>query len=127
MSDFEPDAPDRITTERPRELAGIEQDAARLAEVIERYALLDLPESPVAERHAQRLRFALARLCETRRESPAATRAEIALWILETHVENAAAFVNRLLREARRRPGRRTMHAEVDEAATLMERRLSAA
>jgi hypothetical protein len=127
MSGFDPDAPEGITTERSPEARGIEQDAERLAEVIERYALLELPESQVAERHAQRLRFALARLCEARRESPAATRAEIALWILETHVENAAAFVNRLLREARRRPGRRAVHAEVDEAATLLERRLSAA
>jgi hypothetical protein len=131
MSAPTPDEPAGIVQERAEDTgSGIEGDASRLAAVIEKYATLGLPESPVADRHAERLRFALMRLVQARSEAATgapASRAEIALWILETHVENAAAFVNRVVRDARRRPGRRSVHAEVDEAATLMEQRLSAA
>jgi hypothetical protein len=111
--------------------AQIEADAARLLSVLESVAASKLTMAPQAQKYADRLTFAIARLDEMKRAAQAdagvfaPARAEVAASILEGHVAGAAGFINRTMREVRRAPGRRELRAEVDEAIEAVDGELS--
>ena len=115
-----------------QEGAQIESDGQRLLEALEAITASRLPQSQEAEKYVLRLRFALGRVEETKRQAEqhggvfAPARAEVALSILEGHVAIGAGFVSRTMRHARRAAGRRELHASVDEAVTLGEEQTSA-
>ena len=105
----------------------IEVDAERMLLGIDALVLAGVPEAALAERYATRLRFALGRVDELKRAAIAdggafaPARLEVATWILESHVHTSAAFINRTVRQAKRTPGRRSAHAEVNEAIEFIE------
>lgn len=80
-----------------------------------------------AGKHRERLRFAVDRLEElrglARQEGGVFTpgRAEVALSILEGQVALTAAFINRMMKDLRRRPGRREALAAADETVAIIE------
>jgi hypothetical protein len=86
-----------------------------------------------AGRHAERVRFSLARVAELKRAAQAdggafaPARVEVALCILENHVALAAGYVARTMQRARRGPGRRSVRATVDEAVSYIEEQREAA
>jgi hypothetical protein len=107
--------------------AQVELDAERLLVALEAIVVSEVPATQDAEKYIARLNFAMGRVSEMRRQSQdeggvfAPARAEVALSILEGHVAVAAGFINRTMRKARRAPGRRELHASVDEAVALVE------
>ena len=109
----------------------IETDAARLLSVLEAVAGSKLTMAAQAQKYADRLTFAIARLDETKRAAEieggvfAPARAEVAASILEGHVAGAAGFINRTMRQVRRTPGRRALRVEVDEAIEIIDAELS--
>ena len=109
------------------ERAPIEQDAQLLLLALTAVAASKPDAALDAEKYTTRLNFALGRVEEMRRQSEALggvfapARAEVALSILEGHVAMAAGFINRTMRTVKRSPGRRELHAAVDEAVTLVE------
>jgi hypothetical protein len=86
-----------------------------------------------AVKHTERLRFAMDRLLELRTIASseggvfAPARAEVALSILEGQVALTAAFINRTMKDLRRKPGRREAHATADEALSLADNQASEA
>jgi hypothetical protein len=82
-----------------------------------------------AVKHTERLRFATDRLRDLRTIANdeggvfAPARAEVALSILEGQVALTAAFINRTMKDLRRKPGRREAHAAADEAMSLADDR----
>lgn len=113
--------------------AQVELDAERLLVALEAIAVSETPAAQDAEKYTMRLNFALGRVEEMRRQSQAdggvfaPARAEVSLSILEGHVAVAAGFINRTMRSVRRAPGRRELHASVDEAVALVEDQSKAA
>jgi hypothetical protein len=113
------------------ESAQVEIDASRLLEVLEAVAGSQLAMAPQAQKYADRLTFAIARLDEMKRAAQtdrgvfAPARAEVAASILEGHVAGAAGFINRTMRQVRRTPGRRELRVEVDEAIEIIDNELS--
>jgi hypothetical protein len=113
-----------IVAERP-----LEDDARRMLEALDALALARADASANAERFAFRVRFALARREELLAAAAieggafAPARAEVALSILEGHLQTAAAFINRTLRDAARRPGRAGVRRAVEEAVIAVEQR----
>ena len=80
-----------------------------------------------AEKHRERLKFALERLDELQTIASgeggafAPARAEVALSILEGQVALTAAFINRTMQHLRRKPGRREALAAADETRSFVE------
>jgi hypothetical protein len=113
------------------ESAQVEIDASRLLEVLEAVAGSQLAMAPQAQKYADRLTFAIARLDEMKRAAQtdrgvfAPARAEVAASILEGHVAGAAGFINRTMRQVRRTPGRRELRVEVDDAIEIIDSELS--
>lgn len=111
----------------------MEGDALRLIVALDAVAAIDADAARNTERYQERLRFALRRVDELRHEAKAeggvftSARLEIAFSILETHVQTSAAYVNRVVKRARRVPGRSTVRATVDEAVAAIETRADAA
>jgi hypothetical protein len=107
--------------------AQIDLDAQRLLLALEAIVVSEAPAAAAAEKYTARLNFALERVEELRMQAEtlggvfAPARAEVALSILEGHVAVAAGFINRTMRSVKRSPGRRELHAAVDEAVTLVE------
>lgn len=105
----------------------VELDAQQLLLALTAVAASKPDAAADVEKYAMRLNFALGRVEEMRRQAEtlggvfAPARAEVALSILEGNVAVAAGFINRTMRTVKRSPGRRELHAAVDEAVTLAE------
>jgi hypothetical protein len=109
----------------------VESDATRLLDVLQAVAGSQLAMAQQAQKYADRLTFAMARLEELKAAAEGASgvfapaRAEVAASILEGHVAGAAGFINRTMRQVRRSAGRRELRAEVDEAIGAMDDELT--
>lgn len=81
--------------------------AERVAEALENATLTDQSEARDAKRYATRIEFALGRVNELRTIAQARqsvfedARLDVALTILETHVVQAACFIDRIARRQR--------------------------
>lgn len=124
-----PDAPS--TAERIHEhaafAAGIERHAARLIVALDAVTALGASETREARKHAERLRFGLARVAQLRPAAAAEggafapARLDVAVSILETYVELAANFVTHTVARTRR-VDRHDFAAAVAEAEAAVER-----
>jgi hypothetical protein len=116
--------PQPLTTDRGEQAA---QDAEHLSLALTAVAATRPELTYDAFKHSERLRFATQRLSELRDLAAseggafAPARAEVALSILEGQVALTAAFINRTMKDIRRRPGRRETHAAADEALSNMD------
>jgi hypothetical protein len=105
----------------------VRQDAEHLSLALTAVAATRPELTYDAFRHSERLRFGVDRLNELRELAAseggafAPARAEVALSILEGQVALTAAFINRTMKDIRRRPGRREMRAGADEALSLAD------
>lgn len=105
----------------------MEADAERMLAALAALTAAGRGDALDAERYALRLRFALDRLDDLKKDARrnggvfAPARVEVALSILETHVRTAAVYVSQAVRRARRAPGRREAHVSVDTAVQMVE------
>jgi hypothetical protein len=116
--------PQPLVTERGEQAA---LDAEHLALALTAVAATRPELTFDAMKHTERLRFATDRLQELRALATseggafAPARAEVALSILEGQVALTAAFINRTMKDLRRKPGRREARAAADEALLLAD------